>query len=141
MDKLVFQEYDENERLDVLEANSDGVEEMHYTEFLTEEELSESKTMLAQVSIKESELGDELKKIKDEYKAKTKPITQQKLILLDEIKHKSRNLYGRCYKLIDFANKEVGFYNSRGQLVYERPAKPEDLQKTIMSARRTGTHG
>lgn len=141
MDKLVFQEYDENERLDVLEANSDGVEEMHYTEFLTEEELSENKSMLAQVSIKESELGDELKKIKDEYKAKTKPITQQKLILLDEIKHKSRNLYGRCYKLIDFANKEVGFYNSRGQLVYERPAKPDELQKTIMSARRTGTHG
>lgn len=40
MDKLVFQEYEENELLSVLEANSDGVEEMHYTEFLTEDELA-----------------------------------------------------------------------------------------------------
>lgn len=140
MDKTIFQEYPEQERLEMIDSNADGVESMDYTEYLTEEELSESKAQFAQKSIEEAKLIDTKKEVMDEFKQNISPIQKEKLILLQEIKFGSRSLHGKCFKIIDYDKHEVGFYNPRGQLVYSRPAKPEESQKTLMSLKRTGTN-
>lgn len=140
MEKLLFNDLPEKERVEMLEANSDGVEEMEYTEFLTPEELTEHKDLLAQRSIEESRILDEKQEAVEGFKQQLKPIVEEKNRLLTEIKHGSRSLYGRCFKLIDYQDQQVGYYNPRGQLVYSRPSKPEERQRTIMSVKRTGTN-
>jgi len=140
MEKLLFQDLPEKERVEMLEANSDGVEEMEYTEYLTPEELTERKDLLAQRSIEESRLLDEKQAVVDVFKQQLKPIVEEKNRLLTEIKHGSRSLYGRCFKLINYEDQQVGYFNPKGQLVYSRPSKPEERQRTIMSVNRTGTN-
>ena len=59
--------------------------------------------------------------------------------LLSEIKHRSRSLFGKCYKMVDHRAKDVGYYNSKGQLVFSRPARPEEAQGNIFKIK-TGTN-
>lgn len=46
-----------------------------------------------------------------------------------------------CYKLIDEDEKMAGYYNKEGMLVYERPARLEELQPRLFkhNATKTGT--
>ena len=73
MDKTLFQEYSEDERIVMLESNADAIEEMDYTEILSEAELAERKDRLAQRSIEESRILDEKKDAMDGFKEKLKP--------------------------------------------------------------------
>ncbi len=137
MDKKIFQEYSEKERIEMLDANADAVEEMNYTDFLTKEELQERKDSLAEISIEESKILDHKKEVMAQIKKDLEPITQEKKTLLTEIKHESINVKDKCYKLIE--GNTVGFYSKKGILVYERAARPEERQGTLMQLQRTGT--
>lgn len=139
MEKTLFQDYSEDERLEMLEFNSDAIEEMDYTEILSEQELSERKDKLAQRSIEESRILDEKKEAMDRFKEKLKPIVAEKDVLLEEIKHRSRSLFGKCYKMVDHPKKEVGYYNPKGQLVFSRPARPDEAQGNLFKIK-TGTN-
>lgn len=140
MESRLFEKYKGAELSEMLDSNADEVVEMEYTEFLSEEELAERKNLLAQRSIEESRLMDEKKAFNDEIKARIKPIKEEKDMILTEIKHGSRSLFGKCYKMVDHSKKEVGYYNGRGQLVYSRPAQANESQLTIMSINREGTN-
>lgn len=139
MEKELFQEYEERGRIEMLESNADSIEEMDYTEYLTDEELAEHKDKLAQRSIEESRILDEKKEAMDIFKEMLKPIVVDKNEILSEIKHRSRSLFGKCYKMIDHATREVGYYNSKGQLVYSRPARPDEAQGNLFKIK-TGTN-
>jgi hypothetical protein len=141
MDEILFAEYNQHERLEMLKSNSDEIIQMDYTEKLTIEELIEAKNKLALRSIEESRLCDEKKEFTDAFKVKLKPIVEEKDRLITEIKHGSRSLFGDCYKIIDYNKNQVGFYNNRGQLVYSRPSNADEKQKTIFSIKREGTNG
>jgi hypothetical protein len=139
MDKTLFQDYPEDERIEMLESNADALEEMDYTEYLSDEELAERKDKLAQRSIEESRILDEKKEAVDGFKLKLKPIVTEKNELLSEIKHRSRSLFGKCYKMVDHKTKEVGYYNPKGQLVFSRPARPDEAQGNLFKIK-TGTN-
>lgn len=136
MEQELFKNHSPEQKLEMLEANADSIEEMDYAVQLTQEELAESKTQFAQESIKEARLEDELKKIKDEYKEKLKPIKDDKKILLNEIKTGSRPEHGKVYKIVDQEEKMTGFYNNRGHLIYSRPMDKDERQLTIASSKR-----
>jgi hypothetical protein len=138
MEKRQFSKYSDVKRIEMLESNCDAIEEMDYTEILASNELSERKDMLAQRSIEESRILDDKKEIMDEFKEKLKPVTEEKHRLLNEIKHGSVAVFGRCYKFVE--GDRVGFYNSKGDLVLERSAKPEERQMTIAGGLRNGTN-
>jgi len=136
MDKLLFQDEHPANRIESLRSIADSVEVMTYTDYLTPEELVERKDMLASRSIEESQINDEFQEIKDKFKAKLKPIIAEKSMLLTEIKHKSRSLNGECFKITDYNNDMVGYYDPRGKLIYERPSNESERQRTIMSVHR-----
>lgn len=138
MDSKIFQDYSEKERIEMLEANADKVEEMDYTVALSKEVMDEKKDLLALAAIAISRLECELKEIKKQYKEKLKPLNQEKETLLEEIKHKSVSVFGKCYKLID--GNVVGYYSPQGELVMSRPARPEERQGTIMQLQRTAVN-
>lgn len=75
------------------------------------------------------------------FKERLKPLNEEKTKLLSDLKNKSEYVNAPCYKIIDNDNREVGFYNKLGELVYSRPIQPQEMQKTIMSiSRKTGTN-
>ena len=43
----------------------------------------------------------------------------------------SRTVEEICYKFVDYDERMVGYYNGDGELVKERPARKNELQKTI----------
>ena len=60
--------------------------------------------------------------------------------MLDANAARSEYVEEDCYKMVDVKRREVGYYNLDGYLVYKRPARKEELQKTIFQdMRMTGT--
>lgn len=138
MDRQLFNEYPEDKRKEMLDSNSDGIEELDYTVILSDEEIIEKKDRLAIRSIEESRILDEKKEVVDEFKERLKPITTEKVQLLEDIKHGSYATNGICYKIIE--GDRVGYYSPQGLLVLERAARPDERQLTISHALREGTN-
>lgn len=138
MEKSLFENYSDKERVEMLEANADAIEEMAYVDYLNSDELADKKDQLATASITLSKLDDEKKAFSEAHKLKAKPLKSEVGGLLNDIKHGSVNITDICYKMIE--GDRVGFYNKKGALVYERIARPEERQGTIMQmTRNTGT--
>lgn len=92
-----------------------------------------------EISITLSEIDDEKKEILQNIKQRQDPLKSEKKILLSNIKHKAEEVKEECYKFIDQENNEVGFYNSEGDLIEQRPAYPDERQGIIFQINRTGT--
>ena len=140
MDKFLGQEYPETERRQFLEDNCDAVEEIGYTRRFTTDELNQKKENLANVSIDINDIEEAKAEAMADFKASLKPLNEDKKMLLDQVKRKSEFVQGNCFKFIDHDKKEVGYYNSLGELVSSRPIMPQEMQKTIFrSLNKTGT--
>lgn len=138
MEKQLFQEYPEQKRVEMLADNSDGIEEMDYTEVLSDQEMAEKKDLLAIRSIEESRILDEKKEALVEFKERLTPILSEKSSLLEEIKHRSRSVFGKVYKIVE--GDRASYYDSKGIQILERAARPDEKQLTIASIRREGTN-
>lgn len=142
MEKFLGIEYPEGKsREDFLEANCDAIEEIGYTRRFTSEELLKKKDSLSELAIEINDIEEEKKEAMSVFKERLKPLNETKVKLLSELKNKSEYVNAPCYKIIDNEEREVGFYNKLGELVYSRPIQPQEMQKTIMSiSRKTGTN-
>ena len=137
MEKKLFENYSQIERIEMFEANADKVEERTYFEELSDNELIEKKSKFAQISIELAKLEDEKKAEMDKFKTKMKPIQKESSGLLNEIKTGHAEKYGKVYKMIDHETRMVGYYSEAGNLVEKRPAtEDESRQLTIASSRR-----
>jgi outer membrane biosynthesis protein TonB len=139
MDKQLGKEYPQDARIQFLKDNADKVEKKTYMRRFTPDELRQKKDQLAETSIALSEIDDEKKTVLQEIKQREEPLKSEKKILLSNIKHKAEEVKEECYKFIDQENNEVGFYNSEGDLIEQRPAYPDERQGTIFQISRTGT--
>lgn len=142
MDKVLGQEYlNPKERIDFLKANCDHIEEFGYMKQFSPEEVISMKEDLSEVSIKINDIEEEKKIITDQFKDVLKPLNEDRKELLTHIKNGAEYVSENCYKFLDESEKMVGYYNSEGVLVSQRPARPEELQTTMVSmTRRTGTN-
>lgn len=134
MDQFIFQDLPEEKRAAQLDALSEGAEEKEYAVALTQEELAVRKTKFASLAIKEAKILDAKADAIAEFKDELKPIVTEKGHVLDEIKSGTIRETGICYKMVDQTNKEVGFYNKRGQLVEQRPMTFDDRQFRLKPA-------
>jgi hypothetical protein len=139
MEKQLGKEYPVTQRVQFLKDNCDKVEKKTYMRRFTPDELRQKKDQLAEASITLSEIDDEKKEILQDIKTRQEPLKSEKKILLSNIKHKAEEVKEECYKFIDQENSEVGFYNSEGDLIEQRPAYPDERQGTIFQISRTGT--
>lgn len=142
MDNFLGTEYPEGKsREEFLEANCDAIENIGYTRRFTSDELLKKKDTLSELAIEINDIEEEKKDAMSLFKERLKPLNEEKTKLLSDLKNKSEYVNAPCYKIIDDENREVGFYNNLGELVYSRPIQPQEMQKTIMSiSRKTGTN-
>lgn len=96
-----FERMTQEEIQDNLESICYEVVEEEYTKNLTESELNERKTELAEVSIKIAALEVEKKDLMDLMKQKMKQPKQEKEEVLDVIKFRSERRNGRLFKIDD----------------------------------------
>lgn len=135
MDRQLFENKSEHERIEMLDAQADGVEEMSYMIPLNQDELIVLKDDYTRQAIALSRLEDEKKEVLAEYKEKMDPIKEGMSEMLQTIKIGGKEEKGNCYKIIDYESGQVGYYNRKGLLVYQRPAlEGERRQLTITSS-------
>lgn len=140
MDKFLGQDVPEEQRWQVISDSADAIEQIGYTRRFTSEELNQKKESLANYSIEINDIEEEKKDAMDVFKDRLKFPSEQKKLLLGQIKESAEFVKEDCAKIIDHESRLVGFYNKLGELVYTRPIMPQEMQKTTFSiTRKTGT--
>lgn len=137
MEKQLLGNIKKAERETVLSDSADKVEMFGYTKPFTPGEILSFKDDLSTTMINLSQMEDELNKVKEEYKQKMKPLIEDRNKFLVNIKNKAEFVNEKCYVM--FEDSEAGYYNSLGELVYQRPLLPNE-QKTIFTVKREGTN-
>lgn len=124
----------------MLDANADAIEHLGYTRSLPSEEVDQLKEQLMSVQIKIEEKQDELKEKSKELKTLISDFKENRKKVTAKLKTRSEYIEEDCYKMIDQKRREVGYYSKEGILVYSRPARKEEMQKTIFQdIRKNGT--
>jgi hypothetical protein len=140
MDKQLFSEMPPEKRAGHLEANCDSIEEIEYSKAYSKEEMDELKTELPNNLIEIQKEEEVLKAAKDLYKVKTKIPKEMVKEYTQSIRTGRKMINENCYKMVDTDQREVGYYNNEGELVMQRPAFPDELQKTTFQVIREGTN-
>lgn len=120
--------------------NCDKAEEKSYMKRFTQEQLLQMKESLSETAIRINDIETEKRDIVAEFKARLKPLGEEKQRLLSGLKNKSELVKEQCYKFVDLELREVGFYNQDGDLIEARPAYADELQTNIFQMQRTGTN-
>lgn len=128
-------------RIDNLESISYSVKEIGYTKNLTDDELAEKKTSLAEVSIELNELEEEKKRLTEEIKLQMKLPKQEKMILLQTIKHKTEYRNGTIFSMDDQEAGVMYLFDSDAVCVEVRPLHKEEKQMVLKMTKKTGTDG
>lgn len=140
MDKRILNSYeDQNERIDFLRANCDGIEPLGYMKPFSGEEIEKFKTELSEVSITINDIEEEKKAMQQHFKAQLDPLNEERKELLTAIKQRAHYVKEECFKFVDQQKRKVEYFNADGEMVSSRPMLPSEAQKTIFSLERTGT--
>ena len=141
MDKVLGQEYNGKDRVSFLRDNCDAVEDLGYTKSLPNEEIEALKDRLVENNIQLRDVRADKKAANKEFNDQIKQLEESNDEVTGKLKAKSEFLTEPCFKFVDEDEREVGYYNNEGLLVYSRPARPEELNKNIFRMSRTGTEG
>jgi hypothetical protein len=117
----------------VLESEAIAVEEGKYEKPLSPEELAFFKDEVADKSIAQAIILDELADIKKNYKAKLEPLAITIKTALRNIKHKSMEQDGRLYKVADFEDQMIHKVDELGNVISSRKMLPEERQFRIQA--------
>lgn len=142
MDKVLGQEYEGKTRIDFLRDNCDAVEDLGYTKQLPNEEIEALKDRLVENNIQLRDVRADKKAANKEFNDQIKQLEESNDEVTGKLKAKSEFVTEACFKFVDTETREVGYYNREGLLVYCRPGRPEEMQKSMFSpVLRTGTEG
>lgn len=142
MDKVLGQEYEGKARIDFLRDNCDAVEDLGYTKQLPNEEIEALKDRLVENNIQLRDVRADKKAANKEFNDQIKQLEESNDEVTGKLKAKSKFVTEACFKFVDTETREVGYYNREGLLVYCRPGRPEEMQKSMFSpVLRTGTEG
>ena len=141
MDKVLGQEYDGKARVAFLRDNCDAVEDLGYTKSLPNDEIEALKDRLVENNIQLRDVRADKKAANKEFNDQIKQLEESNDEVTGKLKAKSEFVTEPCFKFVDDEKREVGYYNNEGVLVYSRPARPDEMQKTVFQFIRTGTEG
>lgn len=132
MDKYLFQNArSEEERATLLKDNCDAVEQVSYNKKYPVEEVEDMREQLIRNTINLKEVKERKKAVVKDYNDRIKAIEKENDELTENLMDGSRTVDEVCYKFVDYEERMVGYYNSDGELIKERPARKSELQKTI----------
>jgi hypothetical protein len=124
---------DPAERLHMLREQAESTEDGKYYRPLSDEELDEKRELLADNSIRLSELGDELKTTTSIIKSKMTPLKKGNETLLTEIKTRQEQCDGTLYNMHDHASRMVITYNEKGEFIKSRRMRPDERQTRMFT--------
>ena len=119
------------DRLMTLQNESMSIEEQTYTKPLNDDELVIMREELATASIAKSFLEEELRLVKEDFKAKMAPHQSKITEAIVALRTGGQTITGNLYKLPDYENKLVYFFDADGNQISSRMMKPEERQFTI----------
>ena len=142
MDKVLFQDYEAGlKREQLLRDNCYAVEKLGYTKQIPNEKLESLKETLVENNIQLRDVRADKKAANKLFNEQIKQLEEKNDEVTGMLKEKSEYVMEECYKFVDDETRETGYYNKEGVLVYCRPSRPEEMQKTIYQMPRTGTEG
>lgn len=106
-------------------------QDVRYTRDLTENQLTEKRARVAEVSIEISEIKEEKKEANAEFAARMKPLSAELEELHAAVKHKSESLRGDVYGIDDQDNHLMYEFNEHGQCINVRPLARGEKQRKI----------
>lgn len=124
---------------DNLEAVAYGLQETSYTKNLTEKEVADRKDEYSQIGIELSELAKQKKEAMDRFKLLEKEPKAQASILIESIKFKSEQKYGKLFLVDDQASGMMYSFDNTGICVDARRLTSEEKQTKIKTLK-TGTN-
>ena len=128
MKNFLFEECSHEERIEKLNSIAAGKERITYLRNLTEAEIDAESKELASLCRRRNELEEEKKNVAKDYQTQIDSVKQnidRSATLLEDGR---KECVEDCFKVLDIDAREVGFYNSRGELVRMRKALDSDLQ-------------
>lgn len=139
MDKQLCQNISNRlERIAFLRDNADAVEDLGYTKSIPTAEMDELKERLVENNIQLRDVRADKKAANKEYNEQIKQLEEDGDSITAKLKSRTEFVTEACYKFVE--DDQVGYYNSDGELVYQRPARADERQTTIYSQlRKTGT--
>lgn len=115
----------------VLDEQSYSVEEQDYLRPLEDNEMAILKSELAQACVQKGFIDNEFKEVKQSFKDRLKPISQQIGTAIMMLTSRMKNENGKVYLIPDYDNKMMHTITSDGTVLNSRPLKPEERQFTI----------
>lgn len=115
----------------VLQNESIQITEGKYVKPLGPEELAFYKDQLAEKSILQATILDELKEVKADFKARLEPVANDISKALSAVKFKQIECDGTLYKMADFDNKMIHSVDELGNVINSRSMMPEERQHRI----------
>lgn len=144
MDKQLFAEYSDEQRLQMLKDNCEKLlEDYGYDKPLSKDQLKSVKDKLSSASVELHDVQEEKKQADSEFNERIKNL---KGTIAEQVKQlKTRTTYTceLCFEFLFREEGKVGVYNKDGILVEERPAtlkemrEPENMFRQQM---KTGTN-
>ena len=141
MEQVLGQEYEGLERIQFLKDNCYAVEKLGYTKQIPSEQLEGLKEKLVENNIQLRDVRADKKAANKLFNEQIKQLEDANDEVTGKLKERSEYVTEECYKFVDDEKRMTGYYNADGILVYSRPSRPEEMQKTIYQMQRTGTEG
>lgn len=141
MEQVLGQEYEGLERIQFLKDNCYAVEKLGYTKQIPSEQLEGLKEKLVENNIQLRDVRADKKAANKLFNEQIKQLEDANDEVTGKLKERSEYVTEECYKFVDDEKRMTGYYNADGILVYSRPSRPEEMQKTIYQMPRTGTEG
>ena len=89
------------------------------------------KDELSEKSITINDIEEEAKERAAEYKEMKKPLVKRRGKILSDLKKGGEHIIEECYEIHDEEEKQVGIYNKLGELISQRPMRPDERQQAI----------
>lgn len=141
MEQVLGQDYEGLARVQFLKDNCYAVEKLGYTKAIPSDRLESMKEKLVENNIQLRDVRADKKAANKLFNEQIKQLEEDNDYVTGMLKEKSEYVTEECYKFVDDEKRMTGYYNADGILVYSRPSRPEEMQKTIYQMPRTGTEG
>ena len=130
MEKTLFTEYSEEQRLQMLKDNCNRLlEDYGYNKPLSKDQLKSIKDKLSSASISLHDVQEEKKQADSEFNEQIKKLKGTIAEQVEQLKTRTTYTCELCFEVIDYDEKKVGVYNKDGILIEERVANLKELRE------------
>lgn len=130
MEKQLFADYTEEQRLQMLKDNCEKLlEDYGYEKPLSKDQLKALKDRLASVTIDLHDVQEEKREVDKGYNDRIKELKGTIAEQVKQLKDRTTYTCELCFEFLFRDEAKVGVYNKDGQLISERPATIKEMRE------------